>query len=231
MKKNFLIYCFSLAVVAVIFVYPSHVSAGGYKPEISGSFESGDRLYTDPGNSDWDYPRDENFVDYLRYNKQWLKYKQKLAPYEYYYLKFERYEREYDIKSAYDNISYKIEGNYTFYLKEGLRNRIKIMLRDKDYTKSEIKSYHIARINYSWQFSLNEKHDYEIFLQKQWTKYYNDKDKDYNKDRVGISWGWKINSDLDIDTKFQVERQLHNSRSDSTDKFAKKISIKFKYKL
>lgn len=231
MGNRIFVFIVLAVLIFILFTVETYVSAKKYQPEISGNFETGDRLYTDPGSFNWDYPNEDDFVDYFKYNKQWLKYKQKLAPYEYYYIKLQRYERKYDMRETYDNISYKMEGNYTFYLKEGLRNRIKIMLRDKDYNTAENKSYQVARINYSWQFSFNKAHDYEIFLQKQWTKYNNKDNKDYDKDRIGINWGWKINPDFDIDTKFQIERQLHGDRSLSTDKYAKKIAISFKYKL
>jgi hypothetical protein len=208
--------------------YAAPVAAKDYRPEISGSFESGDRLYTDPGDLE---ENEDNIVDYYQYNKQWLRYKQKLAVGEYYYLKAQRQQRIYEQSQTYDNLNLEVEGNYTFYLTEKLRNRFKLLLRDKDYLEAETKDYQLARVQYTLQYDLNEKHDYEILFQRQWTEYKISPEDDYRLNRVSLKWGWKFSENLDLDTKLQFDQQINTKNSGRTDKSGRKISLKFKYKL
>lgn len=219
----------SIVFIAIMSLFSTAVSAKKYQPEISGSFESGDKLYTDPGALD----SEEETVDYYKYDKQWLKYRQKLAVGEYYYLKLQRQQRVYEHSQIYDNLNLETEANYTFYLTKKLRNRFKVLLRDKDYLEVDYryKDYQLARLQYSLQYDLNEKHDYELILQKQWTEYDISPEKDYQLNRVSFKWGWEVTENLDLDTKLQFDQQLNNSQSGSTDKDGRKISLKFKYKL
>ncbi len=228
LKYLLLIY---LIIILLLFtaVFPlcsQKLQAKDYQPEITGSFESGDKIYTDPGDF-----AEEEIVDYYRYDKEWLKYKQKLDVGEYYYLKFQRQERIYDHSETYDNLSLETEGNYTFYLREDLRNRFKFMFRDKDYLSAAYKSYQVQRIQYTLQYEYSDFHDYELSLQKQWTDYEQSPEKDYTSDRISINWGWQVNEDLSLDTKFQIERQINDLQSESTDKYGRKIALKFKYDL
>jgi len=209
-----------------LFTVPA--AARNYQPEISGSFESGDKLYTDPGILEED---EEDTVDYYQYDKQWLRYKQQLAPGEYYYLKGQRQQRIYEHSQTYDNLNLELEGNYTFYLTERLRNRFKLLLRDKDYLESETKDYQLARLQYTLQFDFSEKHDYEILVQKQWTEYERSPEDDYRLNRLSLKWGWNFNENLDLDTRLQFDQQLNNQKSGRTDKSGRKLSLHFKYKL
>lgn len=234
MKKNTNIFyahflILSLLILVILSLFSTAVLAKKYQPEISGSFESGDKLYTDPGALD----SEEETVDYYQYDKQWLKYRQKLAVGEYYYLKVQRQERIYEHSQAYDNLNLETEANYTFHLTEKLRNRFKVLLRDKDYLEFDYqyKDYQLARLQYSLQYELNEKHDYEILMQKQWTEYDISPEKDYELNRISFNWGWEVSENLDLDTKIQFDQQLNDSQSGSTDKNGRKISLKFKYKL
>lgn len=88
-----------LLVLAILTlsISTSTAVAKKYQPEISGSIEKGDRLYSDPGNWENDDP-----LDYYRYDKQWLKYRQKLAVGEYYYLKVQRQEKIYEQSQSYN---------------------------------------------------------------------------------------------------------------------------------
>ena len=209
-------------------IFTGTASAANYQPEFSGSFESGDRLYTDPGSWENDQP-----LDYYRYDKQWLKYKQKLAVGEYYYLKMQRQQRIYDQSQSYNNLSLETEANYTFYLSEKLRNRFKLLLRDKDYLEKDYghKDYQLARLQYTLQYELNDIHDYELILQKQWTAYQLSPESDYQTDRIALNWCWQLNPDLQVDTKIQYDWQRNDQRSSRSDKDGRKISLKFKYKL
>jgi len=219
----------SLVFLVILSLFSPALSAKTYQPEISGSFESGDKLYTDPGALE----DEEETVDYYQYDKQWLKYRQKLAVGEYYYLKVQRQERIYEHSQAYDNLNLETEANYTFHLTEKLRNRFKVLLRDKDYLESDYqyKDYQLARLQYSLQYEINDFHDCEILLQKQWTEYDISPDKDYNLNRISFNWGWEVSENLDLDTKVQFDQQVNDSHSGSTDKNGRKISLKFKYKL
>jgi len=229
-KNNTLIsaFTFFFVLLFLVFFFSSPILAKAYQPEISGSFESGDRLYTDPGNWDADQP-----LDYYRYDKQWLKYKQKLAVGEYYYLKLQRQEKIYDQSQSYNNLNLETEANYTFYLTEKIRNRFKLLLRDKDYLESDYteKDYQLARLQYTLQYEHNDFHDYELILQRQWTEYQYNSASDYNRDRVALKWDWQVRPDLELNTKVQYDWQRNNQNSNRSDKDGRKISLKFKYKL
>lgn len=233
MKKNtiFILTIFINSVfifLILISLFSAQIVAKKYQPEISGSFESGDKLYTDPGILDED---EDNTVDYYQYDKQWLRYRQKLAVGEYYYFKIQRQQRIYEHSQTYDNLNLETEGNYTFYLSDNLRNRFKLLLRDKDYLNGKSKDYQLARVQYTLQYDLNEKHDYELILQRQWTEYKITPEDDYQRNRISLKWGWDFSEKLDLDTKLQFDQQLNNQNSGKTDKRGRKISLNFKYKL
>lgn len=225
-SKLILIILLFLILSSVLF--PMNAAARKYQPEISGSFESGDRLYTDPGILDED---EDDIVDYYKYDKQWLRYRQQLAVGEYYYFKVQRQQRIYEHSQTYDNLNLEAEANYTFYLTEKLRNRFKLLLRDKDYLEVEAKDYQLARLQYTLQYDLSEKHDYEVILQRQWTKYEIAPENDYRLNRISFKWGWEVSENLDLDTKLQFDQQLNDQDSGKTDKNGRKININFKYKL
>jgi hypothetical protein len=215
-------------VLFLALIRPGKVLAKNYRPEISGSFESGDKLYTDPGDLDEDDP-----LDYYRYDKQWLKYKQKLAVGEYYYLKIQRQQRIYENSIGYNNLNLETEGNYTFYLTERLRNRFKLLLRDKDYIESgyENKDYRLARLQYTLQFDYNQVHSYQLILQKQWTNYQHNHAHDYQRNRIALKWDWELSADFEVDTKLQYDWQRNDSSSKISNKDGRKIAVSFKYKI
>lgn len=225
-KLQFVIIC--LLIIYFLCFFSSSVSARSYQPEITGSFESGDKLYTDPGDLD---SVENDRVDYYRYDKEWLKYRQQLAVGEYYYLKVQRQKRIYEKSSTYDNLNREIQGNLTFYLNEKLRNRFKILFRDKEYLSAAYKSYQVKRLQYTLQYEHNDFHDYQLIMQKQWTDYIESSDKDYTADRIALNWGWEINDSLSIDSRLQIDRQLNHSGSASTDKYGRRFTLKFKYRL
>lgn len=224
---SFIFFFSTFIFLSAVFFSPL-LLAKEYRPEISGSFESGDRLYTDPGEIDEHEPN-----DYYRYDKQWLKYRQKLAVGEYYYLKVLRQEKIYDQSENYNSLNLETEGNYTFHLTEKLRNRFKLLLRDKDYLIDQYndKDYQLARLQYTLQYKKNKIHDYQLILQRQWTSYQENSSNDYTKDRIAVKWGWKMTENLALDTKLQYDWQRNDHKSKRTDKDGRKISLKFKYKL
>ena len=222
---RFLACCLFLCFILLFFT--QRVLARSYQPVISGSLESGDRLYTDPGDDG------EDPVDYYSYDKMWIRYRQQLAVGEYYYLKFQRQQRIYEHSDSYDNLTREAEANYTFYLSEKLRNRIVFLLRDKDYLVPDYdyKSYQLYRIQYTLQYDLTDKHDWEVILQRQQNKYDLVLNKDYYLDRLGFNWSWDINDNLRIQSRFQVDRQLNQEGSDSTDKYGRRFTLNFRYRI
>jgi len=231
MKKSRYVLSIILVLVSFILVFSflnASVLAKSYQPEISGSIENGDRIYTDPGNWENDDP-----LDYYRYDKQWLKYKQKLAVGEYYYLKLQRQERIYEQSQSYNSLNLETEANYTFYLTERLRNRFKVLFRDKDYLEADYdyKDYQLSRLQYTLQYKKNDIHNYELILQKQWTEYELSPDSDYQRERIALKWGWQLSQNLKLDSKIQYDWQRNDNDSNRSDKDGRKISLNFKYKL
>jgi len=219
---------FFISVLLILPILTPAVLAKSYQPEISGSIENGDRLYTDPG--DWE---NDDPLDYYRYDKQWLKYRQQLAVGEYYYFKVQRQEKIYEQSQSYNSLNLETEANYTFYLNEKLRNRFKVLVRDKDYLEDsyDYKDYQLARLQYTLQYKRNKIHDYELILQKQWTKYELSPDSDYKRERIALKWGWKLSQDLELNSKIQYDWQRNDNDSSRSDKDGRKISLNFKYKL
>ena len=231
MKKNTIKLGMSFLLVLAILtlsISTSTAVAKKYQPEISGSIEKGDRLYSDPGNWENDDP-----LDYYRYDKQWLKYRQKLAVGEYYYLKVQRQEKIYEQSQSYNSLNLETEANYTFYLNDKLRNRFKVLVRDKDYLeeKYDYKDYQLARLQYTLQYKRNKIHDYELILQKQWTQYQLSPDSDYQRERIALKWGWKLSQNLELNSKIQYDWQRNDNDSSRSNKGGRKISMNFKYKL
>ncbi|ODS50516.1 MAG: hypothetical protein A8274_522 [Halanaerobium sp. 4-GBenrich] len=231
MKKNTIKLGMSFLLVLAILtlsISTSTAVAKKYQPEISGSIEKGDRLYSDPGNWENDDP-----LDYYRYDKQWLKYRQKLAVGEYYYLKVQRQEKIYEQSQSYNSLNLETEANYTFYLNDKLRNRFKVLVRDKDYLeeKYDYKDYQLARLQYTLQYKRNKIHDYELILQKQWTQYQLSPDSDYQRERIALKWGWKLSQNLELNSKIQYDWQRNDNDSSRSNKDGRKISMNFKYKL
>ncbi|OEG62249.1 MAG: hypothetical protein BHK79_04450 [Halanaerobium sp. MDAL1] len=214
--------------ILILSISTSTAVAKKYQPEISGSIEKGDRLYSDPGNWENDDP-----LDYYRYDKQWLKYRQKLAVGEYYYLKVQRQEKIYEQSQSYNSLNLETEANYTFYLNDKLRNRFKVLVRDKDYLeeKYDYKDYQLARLQYTLQYKRNKIHDYELILQKQWTQYQLSPDSDYQRERIALKWGWKLSQNLELNSKIQYDWQRNDNDSSRSNKDGRKISMNFKYKL
>jgi len=230
-KKNTIKLGMSFLLVLAILILSISTStavAKKYQPEISGSIEKGDRLYSDPGNWENDDP-----LDYYRYDKQWLKYRQKLAVGEYYYLKVQRQEKIYEQSQSYNSLNLETEANYTFYLNDKLRNRFKVLVRDKDYLeeKYDYKDYQLARLQYTLQYKRNKIHDYELILQKQWTQYQLSPDSDYQRERIALKWGWKLSQNLELNSKIQYDWQRNDNDSSRSNKDGRKISMNFKYKL
>ncbi len=206
--------------------YLNVVVAGNYRPVLSGDLEIGDRLYTDILAEDR-----EEILDQYYYRRYWLKYKQKLTPGDYYYVKLQYYRKEYKEQQNYDHIALNLWGNYTYSLNKRLKNRWKINIKDKDYNFNTEKSYHSLRLKYQLDYDFNSRHDYTVYLQRQWNNYIFRETNDNIRDSLSFNWDFNINERLDIDTTLQLEQQLYDYPSESSNKYGKKVSIGFKYEL
>ncbi|MFW6270892.1 MAG: hypothetical protein ACOC4G_12540 [Bacillota bacterium] len=197
----------------------------GYSPEITGNLETGDRFYTELVEEE-----EEEILDFYQYSKVWLRYKQQLAPYEYYYIKTQYYKKDYQDKDNYNNITLDLWTNYTFYLKPEVRNRWNFDIKDKNYYLNQDKSYQAFKIKSQFDYKYNDLHNYTLYLQRQWNEYKKNKTKDNIKDRISFDWKYKINSSLELKTNISMDQQKYGILAESSNKYGKKMSLNFKYK-
>ena len=221
MRKLF----FYLFVVFILFSCCFQVEAG-YRPVISGNYESGNRLYTDLYQED-----NEEMIDEYNYNLLWLKYKKKITSSEYYYFKIQYYKKKYLISDTYNNIGLDLWGNYTYQITDKLRSRWKGNIKDKNYYSKSEKSYQSYRLKYELDYDYNQKNDYNFYIQRQWNDFIQLDDKDYIRDKIKVEWEHEYTENIKIMTDFKYERQVYDISSDSSNKYGKQFSIGFKYKL
>ena len=219
MKKIFII-IFTVLILILI-----SVTVLGYRPEITGSLETGDKSYTEFMEGT------EEIMDTYDYEKVWIKYKQKFAPYEYYYIKTQYSKKDYQVEDNYNNITLNFYSNYTYYLRDHLRNKWNLDFKDKDYFEKRDKSYQTYKMKCQFDYEYDDSNKYIFYIQRQWNQYIVDYSKDNIKDKFSIEWKYDVNSNLEFSTNFQLNNQKFNRISDSTNKYGKKVSIDFKYKL
>ena len=219
---------FSLLCVILLFScsLSGEQAKAAYEPVLSGKFDSGERIYTN-----FDQEDNEELDDKYYYNRLWLKYKQKLTTSEYYYFKFQYYEKDYYFSDTYNNIGLDFWGNYTYELNDKTRNRWKINIKDKDYFDNQDKSYKALKIDYEIDYDYDQKNDYGLVLQRQWNDFFNDNSKNYFRDKIKLEWDYDYSDRLEIESSFQYERQIYNPPSDSSNKYGKQLSIGFDYEL
>ena len=222
-KRLFFLLCIFLLFSCVFLGYEVEAD---YNPVISGKLDSGEKIYTN-----FDEENKEELDDKYKYNRVWLKYKQKLTTREYYYLKFQYYKKDYYCSNTYNNIGLDFWGNYTYQLTEKTRNRWKINIRNKDYYSNKIKSYKRLRINYEVDYDYNSKNDYGIVLQRQWNNFTDNDSKNYFRDKVKLEWDHDYNDKFTIESSFQYERQIYDISAGSSNKYGKQISVGFDYEL
>ncbi len=220
------LFCLLFVIIISIILIGTVSVAAAEKAEINGSFEKGDKVFTDPAEE-----VEEEFVDFFNYDRLWLRYKKTFANNDYFWLKGTYYNRVYDVREIYDSLALSLDGNYTFNSSERWRNRVKFHLKDKDYAISPQKSYHVYRIAYQLDFARDDLNDYTFYLQRQWNNYQNSPDKDYYANRISLNWSRDLTEKLSIEAKIQYDEQIHTLNSASTDKFGKKFAINFKYRL
>lgn len=221
------------------------IESFAYSPEISGNYEVGDRTYIDIfkieaddeefDEDEWDPDLDteivEEIIDQYRYDKLWLRYKQKLSTSDYYYIKGQYNSKEYQKKINYNNLSLDIWTNYTFRINEQLRNKVMIDLRNKDYQNKENNSYNQIRLKYQLDYKVDESNDFTLYLQRQWKDYPKNEGKDNLYDRISFSWDWDVKDNLTVNSKIQYDWTSFKPISNSSNKNSRKYNIGFKWKI
>ena len=226
--------------IALLFVFIiglfGETAFAGYRPELSGDLEIGDRYYTEITLEEFtpdeeDYISSEDLLDYYYYTKFWLRYRQQLSRDDYYYIKGQYYEKEYENKTGYNNQSIDLWGNYTYRLTEKARNRWEVNLRNKEYYNNESSSYNLLRIKYQFFYKHDDQQTYTAYYQRQWQDYIIKTLKDNICDRVSLSLDYKLNQRCDLNSSIQFDRELFEKGSASSNKYGKKFKIGFKLKL
>lgn len=217
---------FLLKILLIIFLFIIYPQLSmGYSPEITGKLEKGDKSYTETSEE-----MEEEILDTYNYDQIWLRYKQKLAPYEYYYFKAQYYQKNYLEKNNYNNITLDLWSNFTYYPGSNLRNRWNFDFKDKNYYLKEDNSYQAYKLKYQIDYEYNALHKYTVYLQRQWNNYKINTVKDNTQDRFSVNWNYKISSDFEVKTNLSLDRQKFDDYfTDSTNKYGRKVSLNFKY--
>ncbi|MDI3547037.1 MAG: hypothetical protein PWR10_689 [Halanaerobiales bacterium] len=229
MKRGLMLILLTAIICLQLILFSVHISvlAKDYRPELSGDFEIGDRIYSDPLNED----DGEDILDRYWYKRFWLKYKQKLSSSDYYYLKVQYYKKDYQEETIYNNTSIDLWGNYTYQLTKRLKNRWLLNLRHKDYSNNSDNTYRMARLGYQLDYKYNQRHDYTVYLQRQWENYLNDSSKDNLYDRISLGWDFEVTENFELNTSLQLDREVFNESSASSNKTGKKFGVGFKWQL
>ena len=218
----------SLILVLILFALFQGlwVEAAGYRPELSGRFEVSDRKFTEFE----DATDMEVFADYYFFKRFWLRYRQRLNVNDYYFLRIQYEEREYDKEINNNNRSFELSGNYTYNLRDNLRNRWRVILRDRDYINNRSRSYRSYRLRYRVDYEYSSRHDYSIYLQRQFNDYYKGVN-DNIRDRISLGWGFAVSDRLDLDTNLQFDRECYEPETGRTNKYDRRLSVNFSYDL
>lgn len=221
-------------LLVIILTCSIGVAAKEYSPVISGDYELGERTYIDifdlENESDLDEETEE-IIDTYTYNKLWLRFKQKLNKEDYYYLKIQYNNKEYQEKKNYNNIALDLWTNYTFRINDYLDNKVMVDYRDKDYQYNNDNTYQQIRLKYQLDYKLNARNEYSLYLQRKWKDYPNNEDKDNTYDRVSVSWDWDLSDKLTINSKIQFDWTEYKPISESSNKDSKKFNVGFKLEL
>lgn len=241
MKRGLVI----IVILLLLFLCPlEEIHGKQYSPEISGNFERGERSYIDiylleeelDGEVDdtdelIEEELQEELIDKYYYDRIWLRYKQQLNRSDYYYIKAQYYNKEYQERLSYNNITWDLWTNYTFRLSEQLRNKIMLDLKKKDYYDNEKNTYNQIRLKYQLDLEIDERNDCSLFMQRQWKDYPHNEAKDNLYDRVSISWKCDITDNFKLNTGIQYDKNFFKPISESSDKESRKFNIGFEWKL
>ncbi len=221
--------------ISIFFVVTIQGLTVDYKPEISGNFENGNKSYFDLFEIEDKFTEDiseiEEEVDTYQYNKVWLRFKQKLNKSDYYYIKAQYNNREYQERINYNNTALDLWTNYTFSINEKLKNKVMVDYRDKDYENNADSTYNQIRLKYQIDYQVNEENDCTLYIQRQWKEYPAGDEKDNVYDRVSLGWDWDLYENLTISSKVQFDKTKFNPISESTNKNGSKFNIGFKWQM
>ncbi len=219
-------------VISIFFIVTIQLFAGEYRPEISGDYEIGNKTYIDVFElEDEGITEDEQLIDSYLYKKIWLRFKQKLDKSDYYYIKVQYNNKDYQEKINYNSTALDLWTNYTFKINKQLKNKVMLDYRNKRYDNKTDNTYNQIRLKYQLDHQINEENDCTLYLQRQWKDYPAGDDKDNVYDRISLSWDRDINDNLTISSKVQFDQTKFNPVSESTDKNGRKFNIGFKWKL
>ncbi len=205
----------------IILLFTMFTEVLAYDVEITGKFETGERLYDDL----------DEIIDRYFFDRYWIKYKKKLNRDIYYYIKTQYYKKEYDKQLSYTNQSFSLWALYSKNISEKLKNKWSLNLKDKDYFYALEKNYKAGKLAYQLVYDFNDRQRYKLDLQKQRYFYEISGDKDYNNQKIVLSWQYDISSNLEIESSFKFEEQIFLNPVNSSNKHAKIMGLSFKYKL
>ena len=215
--KTILIFFFLISVVSLPVLC--------YSPEITGRIETENKIYTD-----YIPDRGEETVDVFEKRMIWLRYRQQLAPGEYYFIRGQYAHSDYRERTYNSSKTFDLWSNYTFYVREDLRNRCRIDIRDKRYYRAEERSYYRLNLTYQLQYDHDDWQRYTLELQRRWNWHKNDNTRDNIRDVVSADWDYDINENLEITTGLRLVREIHDDYSASTNKYERRFSLNFKYR-
>ncbi len=197
----------------------------GYSPQISGRLEREQKTYTD-------FQKDgEDIVDLYDRDRIWVRYRQQLGVGEYYYIRGQYSHRDYQERDYFSSLTFDLWTNYTFYIRDELRSRLKLDLRDRSYYQAQAKSYRRLSLSGELDIDYGAPHEYTIELQRRWDKYQFDSTRDNIRDVLTVDWDYEVSPQLDITTALRMEREVHDPRAESTNKYGRRVSLNFDYTL
>ncbi|MFW6311375.1 MAG: hypothetical protein ACOC1K_03980 [Nanoarchaeota archaeon] len=216
----------SLFFWVMIFVVISSFSVSAYSPLISGSFKNEQKTYTE-----FIPEQETKIVDIYNSRDLWLKYKKQWAVGEYYYIRGQVSDSVYQKQDTYNNSNLNLSGNFTFYLTDDLRNRIKVKFGNKNYYDDRDKSRVGFDLSYQLDYEFSDIHDYSLEVQHNLDKYHYNNTSDSVRYIVSAAWDYEYSSRLDLTTGLRLEQEKHNPDSDATNKVGHRISLDFRYSL
>ena len=212
-------------VLLIFFIFFAYSIQADYAPEITGRLETGDRFDEKITTED-----DAVFYDSYDYVQYWLRYRQQLAPGEYYSIRGQFKLRENKERINLSNKTLELDGNYTFYLSKKIRNRLKLDLRNRNYFHNQDNSNYNIRFEYQLEYEYSEIHNYSLAIQRAWNKYHKAPFKDNLRDVLSLEWDFAATDNLDLSTNIRLDRQLYQPESESTNKYGRRVSLNFRYR-
>lgn len=214
-----------MKIIVILFVILLlSLPAYAYSPEISGRLEREQRV-------DTEYVNEEKEVaDVYEQIRFWLRYRQQLDVGEYYFVRGQYSHSDYRERIRYSNTTLDLWTNYTFYISDYLRNRIRVDIRDKDYYKAREKSYRRLNLSYQLEYEYSSTSDYSLQLQRRWDYHRYDPNRNNIRDVVTADWDYEVNPRLNVTTGVRLQREKHTTESQSTDKFGHRFSVNFRYR-